>query len=189
MVRSFSGAPVPADVLEGLIAWATSAPSAGNTAGWEAVVLVGRDQTQAFWEATTTDDWRRRSRRWPGLSRAPVVVAIFVRVDAYLARYGEPDKAASGLDEEQAWPVPYWFVDGGFAALLLLLAATDAHLSACFLGNFRGEAALKTALGVPEDRRYLGAVCIGDADGGDAPSPSASRGRRQPSQVFHRGRW
>jgi nitroreductase len=85
--------------------------------------------------------------------------------------------------------VPYWFVDGGFAVMVMLLAAADAGLGACFLGNFRGETALRTALGVPEDRRYVGAVLMGEPGGADPPSPSLARGRRRPSEVVHRGRW
>jgi nitroreductase len=235
MVRSFSGDPVPAEVLDGVLELACSAPSAGNTGGWDAVVLVHPEETSVFWDATTTADWRARSRRWPGLARAPVVVALFVEPDAYWARYGEPDKEASGLgspgtDESgftdasgaagasgpagasgsagvsgpggqsgsasasgaqrtSAWPVPYWFVDGGFAAMVMLLAATDAGLGACFLGNFRGESALRAALGVPDDRRYIGAVLMGAPGGVDPPSPSLARGRRRRSDVVHRGRW
>jgi nitroreductase len=85
--------------------------------------------------------------------------------------------------------VPYWFVDGAFAAMVMLLAATDAGLGACFLGNFRGEPELSAALGVPEDRRYAGAVLMGEPADLDPPSPSLARGRRQVSDVVHRGRW
>jgi nitroreductase len=206
MVRSFSGDPVPVAVLDRVLDLACRAPSAGNTGGWDAVVLVGPDETALFWDATTTPDWRARSRRWPGLARAPVVVALFVEPDAYLARYREPDKAASGLggggpevdgdpapggdlERDGAWPVPYWFVDGGFAVMVVLLAAADAGLGACFLGNFRGEAALREALGVPDDRRYVGAVLMGEPGGDDPPSKSLRRGPRRRSDVVHRGRW
>src|ERR1700722_14953836 len=169
MVRSFSGEPVPTEVLDHVLDLACRAPSAGNTGGWDTVVLVGPDETSAFWDATTTADWRARSRRWPGLSLAPVVVALFVHPDAHRARYAETDKAASGLGTPGSvlegaggaagadvpgvdpWPVPYWFVDGGFAVMVMLLAAANAGLGACFLGNFRGEAALRGALGVPDD--------------------------------------
>ena len=190
MVRSFSSAPVAPGVLDHILELASTAPSAGNTGGWDAVVLTGPEQTERFWEATTTADWRMSSRRWPGMSRAPVVVALFVRAEAYLERYRLADKQSSALgDDETAWPVPYWFVDGGFAALLLLLGATDVGLGACFLGNFRGEPQLRVALGVPDDRRYLGAVVMGTPDGVDPPSSSAARGRRPLPEVVHRGRW
>jgi nitroreductase len=129
-----------------------------------------------------------------------VVVTLFVDPAAYRARYREPDKVGSGLGDEQLsgpewsdgvdpWPVPYWFVDGGFAVMVMLLAAADVGLGTCFLGNFRGEAALRTALGVPDDRRYVGAVLMGEPGAVDPPSPSLARGRRRPSEVVHRRRW
>jgi len=187
MVRSFSGRPVPDTILTKIVAAAAAAPSAGNADGWEAVVLVGPAETALFWEATTTADWRATSPRWPGLSRAPVVVAVFVNPGAYVARYAEPDKVASGLGTgPDAWPIPYWLVDGGFAVLLMLLAAVDVGLGACFLGNFRGESELRSALDVGDESRYLGAVLIGEGDGLDTPSASARRGRRDPASAVRR---
>ena len=180
-----------ARVLDRVLELACSAPSAGNTGGWDAVVMAGPDETAPFWDATTTAQWRARSRRWPGLARAPVVVALFVDPDAYRgplpgARQGRQRRSATGPMRGRC---PYWFVDGGFAAMVMLLAATDAGLGACFLGNFRGEAALRAALGVPEDRRYIGAVLMGEPGGDDPPSTSQTRGRRQSSEVVHRGTW
>ena len=57
----------------------------------------------------------------------------------------------------------------------LLLGATDRGLGAAFLGNFRGEDALHSALGVPDRFRWLGAVLLGEASEPDPPSSSASR--------------
>ncbi|HXX88755.1 MAG TPA: nitroreductase family protein [Acidimicrobiales bacterium] len=197
MVRSFSGRPVDAQVVEGIVARALAAPSAGNTRGWDAVLLVGEEETAPFWSATTTADWRVRSRRWPGLARAPVVVALFAHPGAYVARYAEPDKAgAPGGDprgrlgeDAAAWPVPYWFVDAAFGAMALLLGAAGAGLGACFLGNFRGEEGLREALGVPHDRRYVGAVLLGEPGGDDPRSASLEGPRRARSSMVHRGRW
>jgi nitroreductase len=199
MVRSFSGRPVPEALLDRILDSALRAPSAGNTGGWDAVVLRGPAETALLWEATTTAQWRATSRRWPGLVKAPVAVVLFAHPDAYAARYAEPDKETSGLGSGSAtgsaigpddpWPVPYWFVDTGFGALLLLIAAVDAGLGACFLGNFRGEQSLAAALGVPDDRRYLGTVLIGEAGGDDPPSASLARGRRRLDDVVHWGGW
>jgi nitroreductase len=192
MVRSFSGRRLDRALIDRILDSALRAPSAGNTGGFDLVVLEGPVQTALFWEATTTASWRDSSRRWPGLVRAPVALVLFAHPDAYRARYAEPDKAggvAPGTGSVDDWPVPYWFVDTGFAALLLLLAAVDAGLGACFLGNFRGERALATALGVPGDRRYLGAVLIGEPGGDDPPSPSLARGRRAAEEAVHFGRW
>jgi nitroreductase len=202
MVRSFSGRAVSDEDLLRVLAAARLTPSAGNTDGCDLVALVGREQTSKFWEATTTEPWRERSRRWPGLSRAPAVICVFVSPGAYLERYSEPDKREAGLgmlelegegegegEGQSAWPVPFWFFDGGAAVLAMLLAASDAGLGACFLGNFRGEAELRAALDVPAGHRYVGAVLVGEAGGVDPRSASLTRPRRDLHEAVHRGRW
>src|SRR5580698_8400924 len=97
MVRSFSGARVDSAVVDSVLDLANRAPSAGNTDGRAFVVLQGPEETAVFWDATTTPEWRDRSRRWPGMSKAPVVVIVLTSPLGYLERYSEPDKAGSGL--------------------------------------------------------------------------------------------
>lgn len=187
MVRSFSGRPVAAEALDRILAAAALSPTAGNTEGWALVVLQGAG-TEPFWAATTSEPWRQRARRWPGLSRAPVVVTVFTNPDRYRQRYGRPDKQASGLATAE-WPTPFWYVDAGQVVMTLLLAAIDEDLGAGFLGNFRGEERLTTALGVPGGWHYVGAVLMGEPGGDDPRSASlADRWRRRGTAV-HMGRW
>jgi nitroreductase len=188
MTRNFSGRPLDPAVVDRLVEAALRAPSAGNTQGREFVVLEGPDQTARFWEATTDQAWRSGSGRHAGLSRAPVVVLPFADPDAYLARYREPDKVRED-GEEVDWVVPYWYVDAAFSTMTLLLGATEAGIGAAFLGNFRGEAKLHTALGVPPRFRWLGAVLLGEAAEPDPPSSSARRPRRTVPESVHRGAW
>jgi nitroreductase len=181
---------------------ALRAPSAGNTQGREFVVLEG-DETAKYWDSTTDAAWRARSARFGGLRKAPVVILVFADPDAYAARYQEPDKARDGgVREGEArdgevrdeggvaeWPVPFWFVDAGFAVMTILLGAADLGIGAAFLGNFRGEDALREELGVPARLRWLGAVLLGEPAGPDSPSTSATRHRRTVEECVHRGRW
>jgi nitroreductase len=187
MVRSFEDRPVPPEVVDGVLAQAVRAPSAGFSQGWAFVVLERPDQTDVFWRTTTTPDWRASTRR-AGLLRAPVIVLPLADRQTYLDRYAEPDKQGAGLDRPEAWPVPYWLIDTAFATMLMLLSASDAGLGAAFLGIFRGEADLLAALGVPSRYRPVGAVAIG-YPAADIPSPSLARGRRPLPDVVHRGRW
>lgn len=188
MVRSFSTEPVDPSALTRLLEGSLRAPSAGNTAGVTWLVLEGDDRTAVYWKHTTTPDWRQRSRRWPGLSRAPVVALSLFSPEAYAARYAEPDKQAWGGGGTAAWPVPYWVGDAAFAVMTLLLLVEDAGLAACFLGNFRGEAGLLGELGVPPAWRLFGAVLAGHADGNDHRSPSLDRAQTRPARI-HRGGW
>lgn len=190
MVRAFSPRPVAPDVLERVLRAALSGPSAGNTQALELVVLEGADQTATFWNASLPPE-ERSSFLWPHLLDAPVLIVLLTRPGAYVERYGEPDKASTGLGgAEAAWPVPYWYVDGGMGALLLLLGAVDEGLGALFFGIFRRKRAVLDALGVPGAVRPIGVVALGHpADALDRPSRSAARGRRPFDDVVHRGRW
>ena len=188
MVRSFEPRPVPATVLDRLLALAVRAPAAGNTQGLDLVVLEGAE-TSRYWEVTLPPE-RRATFPWPGLLRAPVLVIPVADPDAYVARYGEDDKARTGLgDGVDAWTVPYWFVDSAFASMVALLAAVDEGLGACFFGQFEHEAAVKRALGIPAERRPVGTIALGWADDADRPSFSSTRPRRSLDDVVHRGGW
>ncbi|MHB8290770.1 MAG: nitroreductase family protein [Acidimicrobiales bacterium] len=196
MTRSFSDDPVDADVLNSILSDALRAPSAGFSQGCDLVVLEGLDQTGVFWKATTTPDWRERSLSGSGLHsrllRVPVVVVCLANPQAYLERYSEPDKAASGLGLAAgiaAWPVPYWIVDASFVAMTILLRCTDEGLGALFFGIFRGAEKLKHELGIPDTMTAIGGIAIGYPGPRNRPSSSIARGRRPFSQVVHRGSW
>jgi nitroreductase len=188
MTRNFTGEPLAAGVLDSLLAQALRAPSAGHTQGREFVVLEGPDETVRYWDATTDEAWRARSRRFEGMSRAPVIVLTFSDPDAYRARYDEADKRPKGADATE-WVVPYWHVDAAFSVMTLLLGAADLDIGAAFLGNFRGEAALKAALGVPARLSWLGAVLLGQPARPDPPSTSRLRPNRTVEESVHRSRW
>ena len=187
MVRSFTGEPLAAGVLDRLLAAASRAPSAGFTQGWAFVVLEGAG-TERFWDHTLPPA-ERASFRWPGLLRAPAIVLPLASKQAYLDRYAEADKAGAGLHDETRWPVPYWDVDCAFATMLLLLAAVDEGLGGLFFGIFRNERELLASLGVPDRYRPIGAVALGHPAGDDRPSPSLARGRRPLEEIVHRGGW
>ena len=123
MTRDFDGArPISAELLERLVDLATRAPSAGKTQGWHLVVLSGA-HTARFWDVTLPAE-RRPGFRWQGLLRAPVIALPLADPAAYVARYAEPDKAATGWGAGQdAWPAPYWTIDASMAVMTLLLAA------------------------------------------------------------------
>ena len=188
MVRAFTDEPVEAAVVDRLLDASRRAPSAGNTSGLHFLVLHGAEQTARYWDVTLPPA-RRRSFRWPGLLAAPVLVVPWVCPEAYVARYGEPDKTGTGLGTGMhAWPVPYWFVDGGMAVDHLLLGAVDTGLGACLFGQFSHEPAVRAAFGVPEGWRAVGTVALGHAAPA-APGRSAARPRPPLGDIVHRGGW
>jgi nitroreductase len=186
MVRAFDGQAVAPEVLDRVLDAARRAPSAGNSQGWAFVVLEG-DQTRKFWDVTLPEE-RRASFKWQQLLDAPVIVLPLADRDAYLSRYREADKAATGLGEAGRWPIPYWQVDTAFATMLMLLAAEDEGLGALFFGVFRGGDKLLSTLGVPLGLELIGAVAIGHPAPEEA-GRSADRPRRPLAELVHRGGW
>lgn len=189
MTRAFAARPLDPGLLDHLVDLASRGPSAGKTQGWHLVVLEGA-ATARFWDVTLPAA-RRPGFAWPHLLDAPVIALPFADPAAYLARYREADKAASGLGAStEAWPAPYWTIDAAMAVMTLLLAAEEAGLGALFFGVFRGEAALRADLGVPAGLELLGAVALGyRLDGEPRSGASARRPRRGPDEIVHRGGW
>jgi len=188
MVRAFRGEPVPDELLHDLLDTARRAPSAGNTQPWDLLALRG-EAVDRYWDVTLPDPQRRAGFRWQGLLAAPVLVVPYVRPDAYPERYAEDDKVPTGRGRgTDAWPVPYWWVDGGAVVQNLLLACTAAGLGACLFGQFEHEAAVREAFGVPGDRRAVGTVALG-WPAPDEPGRSARRRRRPLEDVVHHDRW
>lgn len=185
MVRAFEDRPLPAGVLDRILANAQRGPSAGFAQGFEFIVFEGPEQTDRFWRAVSPDRGFERAG-WPGVYRAPVVIVPLAHKQAYLDRYAEPDKGWTDRDEAR-WPVPFWYIDTGFAALLMLLTAVDAGLGALFFG-IADPVAFRAAFGVPDAFEPIGAIAIG-YPAPDRPSGSLKRGRRPRERVVHRGQW
>jgi nitroreductase len=192
MVRDFTDEPVDSLLLDQLLDDARRVPTAGFSQGIDFVVLEG-EQTEIFWKHTMEPDVRA-SFQWPGLLRAPTIVLPIADASAYLDRYSQPDKARAGLGAaEDAWPVPYWFIDTGMAGMALLYGVVNAGLGALFFGIFRNEAALLVELGVPAGKRPIGAIAIGHptpaAQLGPKEGSPSRRPRRPLEAVIHRGAW
>ena len=190
MVRRFDpDRPVPESALDAVLYAAQRAPSAGFSQGWDFVVLTAPADRGRFWDATRDPELPAEAPLdgWlAGVSAAPVLVLCLSDPDTYLDRYAEPDKGWADRDPAR-WPVPYWDVDTGMAAMLMLLAAVDQGLGALFFGipPVRHEQ-VRRAHGIPENRRLVGVVALGHEltrTGGS----SRTRARRGPTEFVHWG--
>ncbi len=186
MVRNYDpDRPVPTEIRDRILRNGLRAPSAGFTQGWAFLVLETAADRARFWAATSPDPaattgWLTR------MSRAPLIVVPMSHQDAYLDRYAEPDK---GRTDRDAWSMPYWHIDTGFAALTMLLTVVDEDLGACFFGIPGNRvSAFRREFGVPGNRTPIGAITIGYR-APDPRSPSLRRGRRPPAEVLHFGQW
>jgi nitroreductase len=188
MVRRYDAdRPVPDEVINTALLNATRAPSAGFSQGWDFVILSTPEQREAYWSATTDPD--DEPDAWlEGLKGAPTLIICLSDAGTYLRRYAEPDKGWDDMDEAR-WPVPYWDIDTGMAALLILLTAVDQGLGACFFGTPpETHQDVFDAFKIPNGRTLVGVVSLGYP----VPHPksgSIKRGRRGLDQVAHYGQF
>ncbi len=185
MIRTYDpDRAVPRAVIDGLLSLAVCAPSAGYTQGWRFLVLDDITSCQAFWQATDDgdpeDSWLQRLRT------ARALIICFSDKQAYLDRYAEPDKGWTDRDEAH-WPVPYWDIDTGMAAMLMLLGAVEQGLGACFFGiPAERWGQVGDAFAVPERLTPIGVISLG-YPAPDVRSPSLKRGRRPHDDVVSYG--
>jgi nitroreductase len=185
MVRRYDlDRPVPPEVVDRIVTNGLRAPSAGFSQGWGFLVLDDPADIARFRDAARPaedpDNW------FAANVQAPLLIVPHSHKDAYLDRYAQPDKGF--VDRSDAWwPAPYWDIDTGFAAMVMLLTAVDAGLGACFFGIPRDRIdAYREAFGVPAAFSPIGAISIGYSD--EPPRDLRSR-RRAVDDVVHRGRW
>jgi nitroreductase len=188
MVRQYDPErPVPPSLVDKIVNHALRAPSAGFSQGWSFLVLTSAEDRSRYWSSTHDPDdpdnaWIVR------MKTAPLIIVALSNKSVYLDRYAEPDKGWTDRDVAH-WPVPYWDIDTGFAALLMHLTAVNEGLGSCFIGLPAPTiSAFKDAFGVPGEFTPIGALTVGyRAD--DKRSPSLRRGHRPVDDVVHHGRW
>jgi nitroreductase len=187
MVRRFDTTrDVSAEVVQRLLELAVRAPSAGFSQGWDFLVLRG-DECATFWDATTDDgipdEWLR------GVSSAPVLIVCCSDKASYLKRYARADKPWQD-ESETHWPVPYWDVDTGMAAMLMLLGAVDEELGALFFGvPVERLDSMRQAFGIPMERGIVGVVALGYAAEHKPSGSTRAVRRRDLAEVTHFGRF
>jgi len=161
MVRRFTDAPVPAAQVRRLLRAANRAPSAGNTRPWAFVVARAARRRRALARAALGQDF---------VAAAPVVIVACADARRSRARYAVRGDL-------------YAVVDTAFAAMLLLLAAVEERLGACFVGAL-DEDAVRRVLRLPAAVRPLAVIPIGHP----AESPPAQE-LRALDAVIHDETW
>ena len=180
MVRTFTDQPVPKESLDRIMGNAVRGPSAGFSQGQSFLLLTEPADRGRFWAVAGA----------AVNSSAQTASAVIVPMSCkrvYLDRYAQPDKGWTDRDEAR-WPVPFWHIDTGMAALLILQTVVDEGLGAIYFG-IAAEAVqpFRDAFGVPDDQEPIGAIAIGldaETDKRDLRSK-----RRSVADVLHYGRW
>ena len=188
MQRAYTGEPVSRDTLERIVATIRRAPSGGFSQGQRFVVVTEAAQKRALADAVGEEFYVQHGfARW--ISEAAAIVVVCTREEDYHERYRQPDKLDES-GEEIVWPVPYWHVDAGKAAMLVLLAAIDEGLAAGVFGfpDERHDAA-RELLGLPPDVALVEAITIGHPAPDTASDQASSRSTRPRRPLDELVRW
>ncbi len=139
MCRSFEDRDLPQEKVDAVIDAARRFPSAGHTQPQEFVVVREESVKEALGSAALDQMF---------LADAPVVIAVVSDTKRSAAVYGR-----RGIEF-------YSILDGGFASMLVLLAAVNEGLGATFVAAFNDEA-VGAVLGLPRHVRPIGLIGIG----------------------------
>ena len=180
MVRTFTDEPAPKESLDRILANAVRGPSAGFSQGQSFLLLTEPADRERFWAiagAAVNES----------AQTAPAVIVPMSCKRVYLDRYAQPDKGWTDRDEAR-WPVPFWHIDTGMAALLILQTVVDEGLGAIYFGIVpEAVQPFRDAFGVPDDQEPIGAIAIGfDAE---TQKRDLRSKRRSVDDVLHYGRW
>jgi FMN reductase [NAD(P)H] len=187
MVRAYEPRPVPRETLERIVGTIRRAPSAGFSQGQRFIVVTDPEARKAIAEATGEDFYVNQGFE-PWISGAAALIVVCTREDDYHDRYRRPDKLVEG--EEIEWPVPYWYVDAGKAAMLVLLAAIDEGLAAGVFGiDGEGQNKVRRLLDLPNDVALVEVITLGYAAEDDASDRLSSRGTRPRKSMDELIRW
>jgi nitroreductase len=180
MVRTFTEAPIPKESLERILGNAVRGPSAGFSQGQSFLLLTEPEDRERFWAVAG-------AAVNESAQTAPAVIVPMSCKRVYLDRYAQPDKGWTDRDEAR-WPVPFWHIDTGMAALLILQTVVDEGLGAIYFGIVpEAVQPFRDAFGVPDDQEPIGAIAIGyDAE---TQKRDLRSKRRSVEDVLHYGRW
>jgi nitroreductase len=147
-IRSYTDQDVPDEMIQKLLAYGHTAPTAGNLHPWEFIVVRDAENRQAMVDTTFRGNDETGSAHQDWLMQAPVLVAVLVNKAKSAARYGE--NALKTLV----------YLDGSACIENMLLGAVSLGLDSCYISGFR-EDELRKALGVPETREVIAFLPIG----------------------------
>ncbi len=191
MVRAYEPETIPHETLSRIVGTIRRAPSAGFSQGQRFVVVTEPDRKRALAEASFEEFYVGQGFP-PWISGAAALVVVCTREADYHERYRQPDKVTDE-GEEIEWPVPYWHVDAGKAAMLVMLAAIDEGLAAGVFGvPAEGMADVREVLGLPDDVAIVEVITLGRGAEDTASDKLSSRGtrpRKPLTELVHWERW
>ena len=162
VVRRFADRPLEADHLVRILNAGRRAASSKNLQRWDFIVVEDGEQLRGL---STSGPFAGH------VAGATVAVALVT-----------PDPRAAGASLSIMW-------DLGLAAENMMLAAWELGIGSCPATVYE-ESIARRLLAYPDDRRCEYILSFGyPADPTDLTRPPRAGGRRELSEIVHRGRW
>ena len=162
MCREFLERGVPQEKIDRILDLGSRYPSAGHTEPQEFIVVC---------DQRVKHDLARAALDQMFVAQAPVVIVVVSDVRRWARRYGERGVRFFSI------------IDGAFVAMIILLAAVDEGLGACFVAAFH-DREVRQVLGLPADVRPIGIIPVGYCSEG--PRRLA---RRSKARIVHHDRY
>ncbi len=161
-IRKYKDTPVEREKIEAVLDAARLAPSWKNMQCWRFLVLKGQEKREALLAAFPDDNPGKRA-----IAQAPVVIVVCA------------DPAQSAVENG----IDYYVADTAIAFEHLCLAAHALGLGSCWMGLY-DEAAVRSALGIPDGVRVVGITPLGYPD----QEPKA-RPRKELAEIAYFNEW
>ncbi|MBE0500210.1 MAG: nitroreductase family protein [Desulfuromonadales bacterium] len=161
-IRKYKETQVEAVKIEQILNAARLAPSWKNMQCWRFLVINDQEKKTALLQAFPEENPGSRA-----IATAPVIIVVCA------------DPSESGVENG----IEYFIADTAIAFEHLCLAAHALGLGSCWMGWF-DEAAIRTALAIPENIRVVGITPLGYPD----QEPKA-RPRKSLSDITFYNRW
>jgi nitroreductase len=158
-IRHYDARPVPADVMQEIMAAARQAPTARNAQDWVLVVVDDPARRDALVD--------QASPHQPFLKEAPVILVACATKPEYVMRCGQP-----------AYPI-----DLAIVLDHVTLEAVRHGLGTCWIGSF-DEAPVKRLLGIPDAVRIVQLMSLGYPLDPRQPPP-----RKTAAVLFKSNQW
>lgn len=188
-IRRLKPDPVPDDVLERLVYYATRAPSAGNTQLWRFLIVTAPEDRRWFRDMLAAAVGPRlpaapaEDDDSPGARTARMYRRFILEFDAIPALIITAiENAFPSADQ----PVAKFMYSSVYAATQnLLLAAREMGLGAAMTTNhLENEPAVREHFGIPESFEIGATIPVGYPEGNYGPVT-----RRPVAEVIFRDRW
>jgi len=161
-IRKYKDAPVELEKIKQVLNAARLAPSWKNMQCWRFLVLTDPARRACLLEAFPDDNPGKRA-----IATAPCVIVVCA------------DPSESGVENG----IEYFIADTAIAFEHLCLAAQGLGLGTCWMGWYN-EAAIKSALDIPQQIRVIGMTPLGYPDQEPRPRP-----RKEVSQIAFFENW